>query len=140
MGKAHEFYVPCSVNGNVSRFRREGNSLYCEVPINITTAALGGELDVPTLDGRVKLKIPPETQTGKVFRMRGKGVKSVRGDTVGDLLCRVVIETPVNLTARQKEILNEFEQTMSESDVKKHSPKTHSWLDGVKKFFEDMKF
>ena len=138
-GTPGDLYVQVNVREHPI-FQREGNSLYCEVPINITTAALGGELDVPTLDGRVKLKIPPETQTGKVFRMRGKGVKSVRGDTVGDLLCRVVIETPVNLTARQKEILNEFEQTMSESDVKKHSPKTHSWLDGVKKFFEDMKF
>jgi molecular chaperone DnaJ len=120
-------------------FAREGNHIYCEVPINFITAALGGELDVPTLNGRVKLKIPEGTQAGKIFRMRGKGVKSVRGGTVGDLLCRVVVETPVNLTARQKEILQEFDSTIKDTHSK-HSPKTHSWLDGVKKFFEDMKF
>jgi molecular chaperone DnaJ len=120
-------------------FAREGNHIYCEVPINFVTAALGGELDVPTLNGRVKLKIPEGTQAGKIFRMRGKGVKSVRGGTVGDLLCRVAVETPVNLTARQKEILREFDSTIKDTHSK-HSPKTHSWLDGVKKFFEDMKF
>ncbi|XPE66842.1 DnaJ C-terminal domain-containing protein [Shigella flexneri] len=74
-------------------FEREGNNLYCEVPINFAMAALGGEIEVPTLDGRVKLKAPGETQTGKLFRMRGKGVKSVRGGAQGDLLCRVVVET-----------------------------------------------
>lgn len=79
-------------------FEREGNNLYCEVPINFAMAALGGEIEVPTLDGRVMLKVPSETQTGKLFRMRGKGVKSVRGGAQGDLLCRVVVETPVGLS------------------------------------------
>ncbi|MFM9597874.1 DnaJ C-terminal domain-containing protein, partial [Streptomyces scabiei] len=82
-----------------------------EVPIGFTTAALGGEIEVPTLDGRAKLKIPPESQTGKMFRMRGKGVKSVRSGAVGDLICKVVIETPVNLNERQRELLEELEQT-----------------------------
>ena len=118
-------------------FQRDGSNLYCEVPIDIATAALGGELDVPTLDGRVKLKIPAETQSGKVFRMRSKGVTSVRGGPAGDLLCKVSVETPVNLTARQKELLSELAASLNHE---RHSPKARSWLDGVKKFFEDMKF
>jgi molecular chaperone DnaJ len=109
------------------------------VPISFVTAALGGELEVPTLDGRVTLRIPAETQTGRVFRVRGKGVRSVRGSEAGDLLCRVVVETPVNLNARQKELLREFECTMDDR-CEQHRPKEHSWLDGVKRFFEDMKF
>ncbi len=118
-------------------FKREDSHLYCEVPISFTTAALGGELEVPTLDGRVMLKIPPETQTGKLFRMRGKGIKPVRGGPVGDLLCRVVVETPVHLSSRQKELLRELDATMQGNG--RHSPQHHSWLDGVKKFFENMK-
>ncbi|TVR63444.1 MAG: molecular chaperone DnaJ [Candidatus Competibacteraceae bacterium] len=120
-------------------FTREDNDLYCEVPIGFATAALGGDLEVPTLDGRVSLKIPAETQTGKVFRVRGKGVKPVRGGATGDLLCRVSVETPVNLTREQKELLQKFAETM-EAGGKQHAPQEGSWLDGVKKFFEDMKF
>jgi molecular chaperone DnaJ len=120
-------------------FSREDNNLYCEVPIDFIVAALGGELEVPTLAGRVMLKIPTETQTGKMFRMRGKGVRSVRGGGVGDLICRVVVETPVNLNKTQKDALREFGGTLAGAG-RKHSPRAHSWLDGVKKFFEDMKF
>ncbi len=120
-------------------FGREDANLFCEVPISFMTAALGGELEVPTLDGRVQLKIPHETQTGKVFRLKGKGVKSVRGNTVGDLMCRVVVETPVNLSREQKDLLRELEKTM-EASGGHHSPRTSTWVDGVKRFFEDMKF
>ena len=137
-GPAGDLYVQVQVREHPI-FARDGNDLLCEVPVSFTTAALGGELEVPTLDGRVKLKIPAESQSGKLFRLRGKGVKSVRGGQVGDLICRIVVETPVNLTSRQKELLREFEQSMEE-DGKSHSPKHSSWLDGVKKFFEDMKF
>lgn len=118
-------------------FARDENDLYCEVPIGFVTATLGGELEVPTLEGRVKLKIPSETQSGKLFRLRGKGVKSVRGGMVGDLLCKVQVETPVNLSTKQKDLLREFESSMSESG-KKHKPKEHSWLNGVKRFFDDL--
>jgi len=135
-GPAGDLYVQVHVREHPI-FTREENNLFCEVPIGFVTAALGGELDVPTLGGRVKLKIPAETQSGKLFRLRGKGVKSVRGGDVGDLICRVVVETPVNLTAKQKELLQEFEASLNGGD--KHSPKASSWLDGVKKFFEDMK-
>jgi len=117
-------------------FVREDNNLYCEVPLNIVTAALGGEMEVPTLGGRVKLRIPPETQTGKMFRVRGKGVKPVRGGAIGDLFCRVHVETPVNLNSDQKELLKQFEDSLSGA---KHNPKSHSWIGKVKSFFDEMK-
>ncbi|ABM00713.1 MULTISPECIES: molecular chaperone DnaJ [Shewanella] len=118
-------------------FVRDGNNLYCEVPISFAKAALGGEIEVPTLDGKVSLKIPAETQTGRMFRLRGKGVKSVRSHAVGDLLCKVVMETPVNLSERQKELLREFEASLT-GESKKHSPKAEGFFDGVKKFFQDL--
>ncbi len=136
-GPPGDLYVHVNVRPH-NIFERDGNDLYCEVPISVVTASLGGELDVPTLDGRVKLKIPAESQSGKMFRLRGKGVKSVRGHNVGDLICRIVVETPVNLTKKQKELLREFEASMTEDSVN-HSPRAAGWLDGVKKFFEDMK-
>lgn len=136
-GPPGDLYVQIQVKPHPI-FNREDNNLFCEVPISFATAALGGELEVPTLDGRVSLKIPAETQTGKVFRIRGKGVKPVRGGALGDLLCRVAVETPVNLTKEQKELLQKFAQSMEEGG-KQHAPQERSWLDGVKKFFEDMK-
>ena len=110
------------------------------MPISIVDASLGGELEVPTLDGRVKLKIPAETQTGKLFRLRNKGVSPVRGGPAGDLLCRVIVETPVNLTKRQKELLEEFQKTLDGSNGTEHGPKKSSWFEGVKSFFDEMKF
>ena len=136
-GPSGDLYVHVIVRPH-DIFQRDGNDLYCEVPISVVTASLGGELEIPTLDGRVNLKIPAESQSGKLFRLRGKGVKSVRGSQTGDLLCRVSVETPVNLTKKQKELLKEFEVSMNEDNVN-HSPRAASWLDGVKKFFEDMK-
>jgi molecular chaperone DnaJ len=138
-GPPGDLYVQIQVKEHPI-FKRDDANLYCEVPISFVDAALGGELEVPTLDGRVVLKIPEETQTGKLFRMRGKGVKPVRGGAVGDLLCRVVVETPVKLSGKQKDLLRELEATMESSGKHKHSPQAHSWLDGVKTFFEKMKF
>ncbi len=135
-GPPGDLYVQIQVKAHPI-FKRDENNLYCEVPISFVTAALGGELEVPTLNGRVKLKIPAETQTGKMFRMRGKGVKPVRGGPVGDLLCRVSVETPVKLTRRQKELLQEFSGEMDEGGSH-HNPQAHSWLDGVKKFFDGL--
>lgn len=117
-------------------FERDGNNLYCEVPISFSMAALGGEIEVPTLDGKVKLKIPAETQTGKLFRMRGKGVRSTPRGYAGDLICRIVIETPVNLNKEQKELLEKLEGSLK--GQKSHSPKSSSFLDGVKKFFDNL--
>ena len=136
-GPTGDLYVQISVREH-KIFERDGSDLFCEVPIDIAAASLGGELDVPTLNGRVKLKIPAETQTGKMFRLRGKGVKSVRSSSTGDLMCKVTIETPVNLTKQQKALLEEFDKSLKE-DKKSHSPKASSWLNGVKKFFDDMK-
>ncbi len=121
-------------------FTREGRDLKCEVPISFATAALGGSVEVPTLDGHVVLKIPPETQSGKRFRLRNKGVKSVRGAGVGDLFCRVQVETPVHLSDEQKELLRRFDESLKGEDGEegKHSPRARSWFDGVKQFFEQM--
>jgi molecular chaperone DnaJ len=136
-GPAGDLYVQIAVREH-KIFERDGKHLYCEVPISFADAALGGELEVPTLEGRVKLKIPAETQTGKLFRLRGKGVKPVRGGSVGDLLCRVEIETPVNLNKKQKEVLQELQASLRDGG-NRHSPKRNSWFEGVKSFFDDMK-
>jgi len=137
-GPPGDLYVQIQVKRHPI-FTRVDNDLRCEVPISMVVAALGGELEVPTLDGRVSLKVPAGTQTGKVFRMRGKGVTPVRGGPTGDLLCRVVVETPVNLTQKQRELLEQFGETLEEGGAK-HNPQTKSWLDGVRRFFEDLKF
>ncbi|MDU7786768.1 MAG: molecular chaperone DnaJ, partial [Aggregatibacter aphrophilus] len=117
-------------------FERDGSNLYCEVPISFTMAALGGEIEVPTLDGRVKLRIPEETQTDKLFRMRGKGVTSTRSGYTGDLICRIVVETPVKLNEEQKELLRKLEESLEGQT--KQRPKSSSFLDGVKRFFDDL--
>ena len=134
---AGDLYVVIHVREH-NIFERDGNNLYCEVPISFATAALGGEIEVPTLDGRVKLKIPAETQTGKLFRMRGKGVASTRSGYAGDLICRIVVETPVNLTSEQKELLQKLEESLQGKDLSKHAPKSSGFLDGVKKFFDNL--
>ena len=136
-GPAGDLYVVVFVTEH-SIFQRKGNDLYCEVPISFTTAVLGGELDVPTLEGKVKLKIPPETQTGKLFRLRGKGIKSVHNNFKGDTLCRVMIETPVRLNKQQKALLEELEKSLSQDKVD-HTPQSHSWINTIKKFFENLK-
>ena len=137
-GPAGDLYVQVSVADHPI-FQRDGKNLYCEVPITFTDAALGGELEVPTLDGRVKLKIPAETQTGKLFRLRGRGVTPVRGGSAGDLMCRVVVETPVKLTEKQKDLLRQLHQTCEDEGHDRQSPKKTSFFEGVRKFFDDMK-
>ncbi len=135
-GPSGDLYVQVKVKEH-SIFTRDGSNLYCEVPISYPTACLGGEIEVPTLDGKVMLKIPAETQTGKLFRLRGKGVKPVRGGTVGDLLCRVQLETPVHLTKEQRELIEKLAESLS-GGGKKHSPQEHSFMDGVKNFFDKL--
>ncbi|MDX1654615.1 MAG: molecular chaperone DnaJ [Candidatus Competibacteraceae bacterium] len=136
-GPPGDLYVQIKVKPHPI-FSRDGENLNCEVPISFTTAALGGDLEIPTLDGRVNLRVPAETQTGKVFRLRGKGVKPVRGGPQGDLLCRVKVETPVNLTREQKQLLDQLAETLDQGGHH-HAPQERGWLDGVKRFFEDMK-
>lgn len=135
-GPAGDLYVQVQVKEH-QIFTRDGANLYCEVPISFPTACLGGELEVPTLNGKVLLKIPAETQTGKLFRLRGKGVKPVRGGPVGDLLCKVQIETPVHLTKEQKALVEELSESLS-GGGKHHSPQESSWTDGVKSFFDKL--
>ncbi|MBI4756127.1 MAG: molecular chaperone DnaJ [Betaproteobacteria bacterium] len=115
-------------------FNRDHDDLHCDMPISFSTAALGGDIEIPTLDGAAKIRIPPETQSGKVFRLRGKGIKGVRSHTFGDLLCHVVVETPVSLTDRQKELLRELE-AINIRDNSRHNPRAKSWMDKVKEFF-----
>ena len=136
-GPSGDLYVEIRVREHPI-FLRDGTNLYCEVPIGFTMAALGGELEVPTLDGRVSLKVPAETQTGRLFRLRGKGVRSARGAGPGDLICKVAVETPVNLSRRQKELLAELDESMRDSGST-HDPKATSWIDSVREFFEGLR-
>jgi len=131
---AGDLYVEVHVREHAI-FQREGNDLYCELPIRFTQAALGVELPVPTLEGEVPISIPAETQTGTQFRLRGRGVKSVRSTRHGDLICRVVVETPVRLTKAQRELFESLEATFEESDGDRHTPRAKGWIDGVKEFW-----
>jgi molecular chaperone DnaJ len=117
-------------------FQREGDDLHCEIPLRFAQAALGATLRVPTLEGEAALEIPPETQTGKLFRLRGKGDKSVRSGRTGDLLCRAVVETPIRLTAAQRDLLQQFEATFDGEEAAAHSPRNSGWLDGVRRFWD----
>jgi molecular chaperone DnaJ len=135
-GPAGDLYVEVNVRPHAI-FERQGPDLACDIPVSFASLVLGGSVEVPTLDGQVSLKIPHETQTGRVFRLRGKGVKPVRGGAAGDLMVRVSVETPVKLDKRQKELLKEFDDSIQSSSVS-HSPREHGWLDGVKAFFEKL--
>lgn len=135
-GPPGDLYVDIMVTAHPI-FERDGQNLRCEVPIGVAAAALGSSVEVPTLDGQVMLKIPPETQSGRVFRLRGKGVRSVRATGVGDLFCRVQVETPVNLTDEQKSLLEQFDEAVR-AGGDRHSPRSRTWLDSVKAFFEKM--
>lgn len=135
-GPPGDLYVDISVLAHPI-FERNGRDLSSEVPISFATAALGGTIEVPTLEGHVTLKIPPETQSSKVFRLRGKGVRSVRDAGIGDLFCRVQVETPVNLSEEQKEQLRTFDESIR-GGGSRHNPRERSWFDGVKQFFERM--
>jgi molecular chaperone DnaJ len=132
-GPPGDLYVEVHVRDHAI-FERDGMHLSCDVPISFATATLGGSVEVPTLEGQVALKIPPETQSGRVFRLREKGVKSVRNNNRGDLFCRVVVETPVSLSTEQRALLREFEETLRHGGHK-HAPRQKSFLDGVKRFF-----
>ncbi|MFI3122616.1 MAG: molecular chaperone DnaJ [Methylococcales bacterium] len=128
-----DLYIEVHVKAHAI-FKRDGANLSCEVPISFVTACLGGEIEVPTLGGKVLLKIPTETQTGKLFRLRGKGVKPVRGGPIGDLICKVLIETPVNLTTEQKSLVEKLGESLL-SNGTHHSPQESSWIDSLKNLF-----
>jgi molecular chaperone DnaJ len=133
-GPAGDLYVQVHIKAH-SVFQRDHDDLHCEMPVSFATAALGGDVDVPTLDGSARIKVTAETQSGKTFRLRGKGIKGVRSHAPGDLFCHVLVETPVNLNERQKELLREFE-AITQKDAGRHNPRAKSWFDRVKEFFE----
>ena len=132
-GPPGDLYVEIAVREHAI-FERDGAHLSCEVPISFATATLGGAVEVPTLDGEVTIKVPAETQSGRVFRLRDKGVKPVRGGGRGDLFCRVVVETPVSLSAEQKELVRQLEESLK-GDATKHAPREKGFFEGVKRFF-----
>ena len=132
-GPSGDLYVVVNLKPH-SVFQRDNSDLHCEMPISFTTAALGGEIEIPTLDGHAKVKVPPETQSGQVFRLRNKGIKGVRSSVHGDLFCHVAVETPVKLTPRQRELLHEFE-VISAQNPGAHNPRAKNWLDRVREFF-----
>ena len=133
-GPPGDLYVEIHIQQHAV-FQRDGDDLHCEMPISFARAALGGEIEVPTLSGKVSFTVPEGTQTGKTFRLRGKGIKGVRSGFPGDLFCHVLIETPVKLTEKQKDLLREFE-ALTDAGGPKHSPQSKSWMDKVKDFFE----
>ncbi|MGX4643291.1 molecular chaperone DnaJ [Massilia sp. SYSU DXS3249] len=133
-GPSGDLYVEIHIKPH-QVFQREGDDLHCEMPISFSKAALGGEIEVPTLTGKVSFTVPEGTQTGKTFRLKGKGIKGVRSGYAGDLFCHVNVETPVKLTDKQKDLLREFERSTSEGGAK-HSPQSKGWMDKVKDFFE----
>jgi len=133
-GPPGDLYVEVRVDPH-KLFNRDGADLSCEVPISFATATLGGDVELPTLDGNVSLKVPAGTQSGKVFRLRGKGVTIVRDPRKGDLFAQVAVETPVNLTSEQKDLLSKFDSEV-QSGGDRHSPRADNWIDTVKRFFE----
>jgi molecular chaperone DnaJ len=132
-GPPGDLYVEVHVREHAI-FERDGAHLSCEVPVSFVCAAIGGSVEVPTLNGQVALKIPAETQSGRVFRLKDKGVKPARGGERGDLFCRVVVETPVHLNAEQKALLNQLEESLRHGG-NRHSPRQKTFFDGVKRFF-----
>jgi len=134
-GPPGDLYVVINLTPH-SVFQRDHNDLHCEMPISFTTAALGAEIEIPTIDGYAKIKVPAETQSGKIFRLRGKGIKGVRSRAHGDLLCHMVVETPIKLTTRQKELFHELE-ALNQEDSSRHSPRTKSWMNKVHEFFTE---
>ena len=131
-GPPGDLYVEIRVREH-SVFQRDGDDLHCEVPIGITTAALGGKIEVPTLDGKAEIDLPEGTQSGKQFRLRGKGIKGLRASYPGDLYVHIAIETPVRLTEHQKKLLRELDASLKDP---KHSPQHKGWMDRVKEFFQ----
>jgi molecular chaperone DnaJ len=131
-GPAGDLYVEIHLKEHAV-FRRDGDDLHCEVPVTMTSAALGGAIKVPTLSGDAEIELPEGTQSGKTFRLRGKGIKGVRSSYPGDLYAHIIVETPVRLTDRQRQLLRELEVTLKDD---RHSPQTRSWKDKVKEFFQ----
>ena len=135
-GNSGDLYVQIRIRQHPI-FSRDGDNLYCEMPVSVAMSALGGEIEIPTLNGRAQLKIPSESQSERVFRLRSKGVRNVRSGEVGDLYCKIKLEIPVNLSRKQKDILREFDRALKEGG-ERHTPRESSWSDRLKSFFNDI--
>ena len=133
---AGDLYVQVKIKRH-DIFERDGDDLYCEVPVSFAVMALGGTLEVPTLSGRANLKIAAESQSGKVLRLRGKGVRNVRNGNLGDLYCKVVVETPINLTKAHKDLLTQFDNSLKQGG-NRHIPRSSKWTDRIKTFFDNL--
>ncbi len=134
--KCGDLYIKIKVKKHPI-FKRFNNDLYCKIPINFSIAALGGEIEIPSLYKKIIFKIPPETQTGKIFRIKNKGIKYLKSNRYGDLLCKVIVETPVNLNKLQKKILYNLGVTLKKN-IKKNNPKSESFLNNLKNFFNSL--
>jgi len=132
-GPAGDLYIEIRIKPH-DIFERDGDDLHCTVPVGLTTACLGGSLEVPTLGGKAEIELPEGTQHGKTFRLRGKGIKGIRSSYPGDLYCHIAVETPVKLTEHQRKLLKELDESLSKSD--KHSPNAKSWTHRVKDLFK----
>ena len=133
-GPSGDLYIFIEVKEH-ALFQRDGVSLFCRIPVSVTTAALGGEVEVPTIDGgRSNVKLPPGSQTGKQMRLRAKGMPALRGGGTGDMLIELAVETPVNLTSRQKELLREFERLSEDNN-----PESSSFFTKVKGFWDGLR-
>jgi len=133
-GPAGDLYIAINVQPHPF-FHREDADILCEVPITFVQAALGGEIEVPTLEGKVELKVPPGTQSQKVMRLRGKGIVQIRGGGRGDQYVRVIVEIPASLSARQRELLKEFAQSESDAEQRKHYPLKDKFVSKIKEMF-----
>ena len=137
-GPAGDLYVLLAVRPHPF-FQRDNANLYCRVPVPMTTAALGGEIEVPTMDGkRTKVKIPNGTQTGQQFRLKGKGMPVLRSDQTGDLFIEVAVETPVNLTGKQKDLLKTLHESIDGKNSSKHSPEASGFMRKVREVWDDL--
>ena len=132
-GPAGDLYIEIRIKKH-DIFERDGDDLHCAVPISFTTAALGGEIHVPTLQGEAAIDLPEGTQTGKQFRLRGKGIKGVRSSFPGDLYCHITVETPVKLTEHQRKLLKELDESLKKGG-NKHSPNEGGWTEKLRSFF-----
>lgn len=133
-GPAGDLYIEIRIKPH-EIFERDGDDLHCNVPVGLTTAALGGAIEVPTLSSKLEIELPEGTQHGKTFRLRGKGIKGIRSSYPGDLYCHVTVETPVKLTEHQRKLMKELDDSFRKGGDK-HSPNAKSWTDRVKDLFK----
>jgi len=133
-GPSGDLYIEIRIKQH-EIFERDGDDLHCTVPVGLTSVAIGGSIEVPTLGGKAEIELPEGTQHGKTFRLRGKGIKGVRSSYPGDLYCHISVETPIKITEHQRKLLKELDESFRKSGDR-HSPNAKSWTDRVKDLFK----